>query len=101
MSRKEKTSERKGNEWCSPEVRQRAVREVVERGARVKDVAKLFGVSEAAVTKWVAKFRRGGVEVSRLALSDRVWVGQTDRRLGHVGVTLAGVVAVDTLVRPN
>ncbi len=62
MSRKEKAGERNGNEWCSPGVRQRAVREVVERGACVKDVAKLFGVSEAAVTKWVAKFRRGGVE---------------------------------------
>lgn len=62
MSRKKQTEPRKGNEWVSPDVRLRAVREVLERDARMTDVAKLFDVSHGAVAKWVAKLRRGGVD---------------------------------------
>ncbi|MBK7862967.1 MAG: helix-turn-helix domain-containing protein, partial [Archangiaceae bacterium] len=83
VSRKRQTETRQGNKWCSPEVRQRAVREVVELGARVKDVAKLFGVSEPAVTKWVAKFRRGGLDALTTTKRKRaVARGPDARRVG-------------------
>jgi transposase InsO family protein len=85
VSRNKQTGERKGNEWCSPELRQRAVKEVVESGAPVKDVARLLGVSPAAVTKWVTKFRRGGLAALTSSRRGRPSVARgADARRGAV-----------------
>jgi hypothetical protein len=39
--------------------------------------------------------------VSRLALTDRAWFGETDRDLGVIGVGELSIVGVEALVRPN
>jgi hypothetical protein len=39
--------------------------------------------------------------VSRLALTDRAWFGETDRDLGVIGVGESSTVGVVSVVRPN
>src|ERR1041384_4858004 len=44
------------------ELRLRVVREVMERGARQVDVARLLGLSPATVAEWIRRFRQLGAE---------------------------------------
>jgi hypothetical protein len=39
--------------------------------------------------------------MSRLALTDRAWFGETDRDLGVIGMGELSTVGMESLVRPN
>jgi hypothetical protein len=39
--------------------------------------------------------------VSRLALTDRAWFGETDRDLGVIGVGELSMLGMESLVRPS
>lgn len=62
MSEKKKTLGRKVPAPYPAEVKLRVVREVLESGVSATEIAALFGVSAAAVHKWLSRFRRGGVK---------------------------------------
>jgi transposase-like protein len=65
------------------EVRLRIVREAL-RGARLSDVALAFGISTAAVQKYLGLFRSGGVEALRPRLSGcRRVIGRTSTSASH------------------
>ena len=44
------------------ELKVRAAREVAEGGARLRDVARVFGLPDTTVSEWVRRYRMGGVE---------------------------------------
>jgi hypothetical protein len=48
----------------------------------------------------IGRFRTE-VMLSRLALTDRAWFGETDRDLGVIGVGELGMCGVTGLVRPS
>lgn len=44
------------------ELKVRAVRQVAENGATLRDVAGVFGVPETTLSEWLRRYRRGGLD---------------------------------------
>jgi multidrug resistance efflux pump len=74
----------------------KAAASVLSGKARISAYANHLTVARQALDR-----AKKDAAVSRLALTDRVWFGETDRDLGVVGVGELSACGVTSLVRPS
>jgi transposase len=66
----------------SPEFREAAAREVVERSRSIADVARDLGVLEQTLGNWVKKYREAHpADEEELSVSDRARLKELERRV--------------------
>jgi transposase-like protein len=61
----------------------RVVREVVDNGAPISEVGRVFGIRVATIAEWVKRYRAGGID----ALVPKPIVPRSGRRRWTLGAT--------------